>query len=276
MTGLQGKVALISGANSPMGIGAAIARALSAKGVDCFLTYLRRPGQRKDIPAGEIEEAQTPGWALYTAMSLMPPDEVLNEIREAGGKAAAWEADLATAETIPMLFDKAEAEFGPVAILVNNAAHCPDAATLLDLTATSIDNTYAVNVRATLLLIAEFVRRYKKYQLGWGRIINVSTGPAQEFAGQLAYGTSKAAIEAATRAIAHEIGPLGITINTIAPGATQTGYIDKEAEEGLISTIPMGRLGEPKDIADSIAYLASSQASWITGQVIRVTGGREM
>jgi 3-oxoacyl-[acyl-carrier protein] reductase len=257
-------------------MGAAITRALSAQGVDCFLSFLRRPGLLKDIPAEEVEAAHSPGLALYTAMSLKPPDELLEEIRAAGGRAAAWEADLAEVENIQLLFDKAEAEFGPVAILVNNAAHCPDADTLLDLTASSIDDTYAVNVRATLLLIVEFVRRYKKHKLAWGRILNVSTGPAQEFAGQLAYGTSKAAIESATRAIAHEIGPLGITINTVAPGATQTGYIDKQAEEGLIPTIPMRRIGEPKDIADTISFLASPEASWITGQVIRVTGGRDM
>jgi len=276
MTELKGAVALVSGANSPMGIGAAIARILAGKGADCFLTYLRRPGQLKDIPAEEVETSRSPGWALYTAMSLRSPDDVLEEIRGAGGNAAAWEADLANPETIPLLFDKAEAVCGPVAILVNNAAHCPDADALLDLSASSIDATYAVNVRATLLLIAEFVRRYKKHELGWGRIINVSTGPAQEFAGQLAYGTSKAAIEAATRAIAHEIGPMGITVNAIAPGATQTGYIEAEAEEGLIPTIPLRRLGRPEDIANIVAFLASPEASWITGQVIRVTGGRDM
>lgn len=230
----------------------------------------------KGIPEDELATASTPGWALYSAMALKSPDEVLEEIIATGGSAAAFEVDLAEPENIPMLFDEAEAQFGPVSVLVNNAAHCPDADTLLDLTAQTIDLTYAVNVRATLLLIAEFVRRYKKHNLESGRIINVSTGPAQEFSGQIAYGTSKAAIEAATRAIAPEVGPLGITINTVAPGATQTGYIDRESEEFLIPTIPMRRLGEPKDIASTVAFLASPEASWITGQVIRVAGGRDM
>ncbi len=89
----------------------------------------------------------------------------------------------------------------------------------MDLTASWIDETYAVDVRATLLLITEFAKRHKKHQLSWDRMLNVGTGPAQEFVGQLAYGTSKAAIEAATRAIAHEVGLLGITVNAVAPGA---------------------------------------------------------
>jgi len=276
MLHLKGKVAIISGANSPMGIGAAIARVLSSEGAACFLTYLRRPGQLKEMPVDKLEAAEYPGWSLYTKLSMKSADEVVKEIIESDGDASAWEADLAEPENIPMLFDKVEAEFGPVDILINNASHCPDEDTLIDLTAQSIDLTYAVNVRASLLLMKEFVKRFKKHQLQSGRIINVSTGPAQEFSGQIAYGTSKAAIEAATRAIAPEVGPLGITINTVAPGATQTGYIDKETEEDLIPTIPMRRLGEPKDIASTVAFLASPEAGWITGQVIRVTGGRDM
>jgi 3-oxoacyl-[acyl-carrier protein] reductase len=205
---LKDKVALISGANSPMGIGAAIARVLSSYGAACFLTYLRRPGQQKKIPADMLESADAPGWPLYAKMAMKSADEVVEEIIESDGEASAWEADLAEPENIPMLFDKVEAEFGPVDILVNNAAHCPDEDSLIDLTAQSIDQTYAVNVRASLLLMKEFVKRFKKYQLQSGRIINVSTGPAQEFSGQIAYGTSKAAIEAATRAIALEVGPL--------------------------------------------------------------------
>lgn len=276
MTDLKGKVAIITGANCPMGIGAAIGRALATNGVYCFLTFLRRPGLGKDNPNERLKKASSPGWALYTAMGLKSADDVIEEITATGGSVAAWEADLAESDNIPALFDRAESQFGPVDILVNNAAHCPEADTLLDLTAQSIDLTYSVNVRATLLLITEFVRRYKKHRLQSGRIINVSTGPAQEFSGQIAYGTSKAAIEAATRGIAHKIGPLGITINTVAPGATQTGYISRELEEELIPTIPMRRLGEPKDIARTISFLASPEASWITGQVIRVTGGRDM
>ncbi len=275
-TGLKGKVALITGANNPVGIGAATAKAFTREGASVLLTYIRLPGQQKNISDEAIEKATEPGWAFYTAMGMKSASEVLDVIRKEGGVAIASEADLANPGNVSLLFDKAESELGPVDVLVNNAAHAPDADRLDDLTAEVIDKTYAVNTRATLLLTAEFVRRHRDGNRKWGRIINVSTGPAQSFNTQITYGTSKAAIEAATRAIATEVGPLGITVNTIAPGATQTGYIDNKTEERLIPTIPLRRLGQPEDIANAILFIASDQASWITGQVIRVTGGRDM
>ena len=115
----------------------------------------------------------------------------------------------------------------------------------------NVKQTYAVNVRATLLLIAEFVERCKKDDRRYGRIINISTGTAQRFGGQITYGSSKAAIEAFTRSIVGDVGPVGITVNTISPGTTQTGYIDDETEEKLIPTIPLRRLGQPEDIANA-------------------------
>lgn len=275
-TGLKDRVALVTGGNNPMGIGAATARAFAREGAKVFITYLRTLPERRDIPIDEIKKATEPGYPLYYAMHMKSADEVLGVIREAGGQAAAWEADLTCAENIPLLFDRAESEFGPVEVLVNNAAYATGPDTTGALTAEIIDQTYAVNTRATLLLIDEFVRRYKKNKRKWGRIINLSTGPAQYFNGQITYGTSKAAIEAATRAIASEIGPLGITVNTVAPGGTQTGYIDKEGEKKWRPTCPMRRIGQPEDIANAILFLASNQASWVTGQVIRVTGGADM
>ncbi len=92
----------------------------------------------------------------------------------------------------------------------------------------------------------------------------MSTGPSQCFVGQISYGSSKAAIEAFTRSIAFEVGPLGITINTVAPGATQTGYITVKAEQELIATIPLRHLGLPEDIANTILFLASDKSSWTT------------
>jgi len=275
-TGLKGKVALITGANNPLGIGAATAKAFTREGASVFLTYIRLRGQQGHISDEAIEKANEPGLAFYTAMGMKSASEVLDAIRKEGGTAVAMEADLVNPDNVKLLFDKSEAELGPVDVLVNNATHGPDADRLDDLTAEVIDKTYAVNTRATLLLTAEFVRRHRDGNRKWGRIINVSTGPAQCFNTQITYGTSKAAIEAATRAIAREVGPLGITVNTIAPGATQTGYIDKEAKERLIPTIPLRRIGQPEDIANAIIFLASDQASWLTGQVIRVTGGRDM
>lgn len=213
---------------------------------------------------------------MYHYLRTKDAQEVVDSIINERGTAIACEIDLRNTNNISVLFDVVEAKFGGVDILVNNAADARNDDSIDTITADTIEKTYSVNVEATLLLISEFVRRYKKSNKKQGRIINVSTGPAQFFMRQITYGTSKAAIEAATRAIAGEVGPLGITVNTIAPGATQTGYIDKEAEAGLIPTIPLRRLGQPEDIANAILFLASDQASWLTGQVIRVTGGRDM
>jgi 3-oxoacyl-[acyl-carrier protein] reductase len=275
-TGLKGKVVLITGANNPRGIGAATALAFIREGASVFLTYLRLPSEPWGVTREEAVMAEEPGWPLYHRLRMEPADEVIEILRREGGRAEAWEADLTKPENIPLLFEKAEAEFGSMDVLVNSAAHYAEFDTAQDLTREVIDETYAVNTRATLLLMTEFAQRYKKNLQKWGRIINLSTGPAQYFTGQVAYGTSKAAIEAATRAVAAEIGPLGITVNTVAPGATQSGYIDRELEEELLPTVPMGRLGKPEDIANAILFLASDKAGWITGQVLRVTGGRNM
>lgn len=275
-TRLKGKVVLVTGANNPSGIGAAIARAFAKEGARVFITYYRTSPKDYGITLREAKSASEPGVSLYHYLRTKDAQEVVDSIINERGTAIACEIDLRNTNNISALFDVVEAKFGGVDILVNNAADARNDDSIDTITADTIEKTYSVNVEATLLLISEFVRRYKKSNKKQGRIINVSTGPAQFFMRQIAYGTSKAAIEAATRAIAGEVGPSGITVNTIAPGATQTGYIDKEAEERLIPTIPLRRLGQPEDIANAILFLASDQASWLTGQVIRVTGGRDM
>ena len=104
----------------------------------------------------------------------------------------------------------------------------------------------------------------------------MSTDSAQTFSGQINYGASKAAIEAFTRSVAIEVGPLGIRVNTVAPGPTQTGYISAEFEEEIKESIPLKRIGKPEDIADVVLFLASDQARWVTGQVIKVSGGHAL
>jgi 3-oxoacyl-[acyl-carrier protein] reductase len=260
---LENKVVLITGANG--GIGAVTAKAFAAQGALVAIHFL----QAETIK----EQTYTP---LHTVKGKSAADEIVRQIQEQGGRAIAIDGDLSDAATIPALFDKVEETYGRVDVLVNNAAHCENPDTILTTSAGSVDRTFAVNTRAVVLMIAEFARRHQKRAATWGRIINLSTDAAQTFAGQVSYGASKAATEAFTRSAALELGALGITVNTIAPGPIQTGWITPQSEEKLNQEIPLGRIGYPQDIADAIIFLASEQARWLTGQVIKVSGGHEI
>ncbi|NDJ84259.1 MAG: SDR family oxidoreductase [Chloroflexi bacterium] len=269
--GLENKVVLVTGANH--GIGAATAHAFAAQGARVFLTYLRLSPEQFGISTEVALAATEKGLPYYHARQMQTADQVVASIREAGGEAAAWEADLTVADNIPTLFDRAEGQFGPVEILVNNAAIYQNDDTITAITPPALATMFDVNAESTVLMTAEYIRRYQQRQAIWGRIINLSTSAAQVFAGQIGYGASKAAVEALTRSIAIEVGPLGITVNAIAPGPTQTDYIDAELEAQLVPDIPLRRLGQPEDIANSIIFLASQQADWLTGTVIKVSGG---
>jgi len=107
-------------------------------------------------------------------------------------------------------------------------------------------------------------------------IINISTDSARAFAGQIGYGTSKAALEALTRATALDLAASGIRVNAVAPGPVQTGWITPELVDQVAAIVPMQRLGEPADIADAVVFLASHEARWITGQVLQVAGGHAL
>lgn len=286
-TGLRDRVVLITGAQH--GIGAATAKAFAGEGAAVFIHFFRT---RMKVERTERPEA--PGLSLFLQRQSQPADAVVQDIRASGGRATSWECDLCDPATVGTLFQNAEATFGPVEVLVNNAAYWEDDSFLppeiqpanpfveswknrpRSLTSESHDRHFAVNTRGVALLMAEYFRRHVSRNAHWGRIINVSTEGAHCFPGEISYGASKAAMEAYTRSAACEFARFGITANIVAPGATQTGWITPALEQRVLPTIPAGRLGTPKDLADAIVLLASDQARWITGQLLNVGGGSRM
>jgi 3-oxoacyl-[acyl-carrier protein] reductase len=252
------KIALITGASRKAGIGAAIAHELAGDEVDIFITYFR-PYDRETGLAGEQDE----------------PLQLLNELRQNGCRADGLEIDLSDPQAPKQLFDTVEASLGSVSILINNATYSmPDG--IENLNADGLDKHYAVNIRAMALLCAEFVHRYKKNmtQNNSGRIINLSSGQSVgPMPGELAYVATKGAVEAFTVSLSVEVGSLGITVNAVDPGITDTGWISPELEAKWITESPMGRVGTPEDAARLICFLASAESGWITGQVIHSRGG---
>lgn len=261
--GLEGRVVLITGANT--GIGAATARAFGAQGAWVILHYLEAPAQASDPGVAFAHEA--PGRASA--------ESVAKDVERLGGRAILVEGDLSRKDAARQVFQEAESS-GPVEVLVNNAAHCELPDSVRDATADSIDRHFAVNARAAVLLMREFVLRQERREGKGGRIINVSTDAARAFATQIGYGASKAALEAFTRSVAIEVGPLGVNVNAVAPGPVQTGWMTSKVVEQVTPTIPLRRVGTPEDIADTIVFLASEQAGWISGQVIQVAGGHAL
>jgi 3-oxoacyl-[acyl-carrier protein] reductase len=282
---LSGKVALVTGANH--GIGAATARAFAAQGCKVFITYYRDACRYTDDELQDAQEAGVGGDTLYRAMQQQPADPLVRQIREQGGAAVAHEADLADPGNIPLLFNRSEAELGPVDILVNNHTYCVletfDPALVSDEgggihlpTSDTIDAHFAINARACALMMAEYLKRHLTREAGWGRIINVSTDAAHAHVANISYAASKHAIESYSRSAAAELGKYGITVNIVAPGPIHTGYITPEAEREIAAGTPLGRVGEPEDVAEVIVFLASEQARWVTGQLLYVGGGWRM
>lgn len=262
-TGLSGRVALVTGANS--GIGAATAEALGAQGASVAVHFL-------DADPDE----EVPYRREHTVPGRAAAEVVAERVRQRGGTAFPVSSDLLDEATPSDLFEAVERELGPVEILVNNAAHCETPDTTYEITPGTLDRHFAVNTRAAVLLTAELARRLRERGGMFGRVVNVSTDSAQTFATQIAYGASKAALEAFTRSMAIELGPLGVTVNAVAPGPVQTGWMTPELEEQVRAAIPLGRVGTPEDIANVIVFLVSEQARWLTGQVVKVSGGHAL
>lgn len=247
------RLALVTGASRLQGIGAAICETLAARGADIAFTHFN-PADRElfDTPANE-------------------PAQIAERLKAHNVQVQPVEIDLSQPDAAPRLMDEVNGTLGPVTILVNNAAWSTrDGYEALD--AETLDRHYAVNLRTTALLAVEFARRFSGESSG--RIINLTSG--QELGamvGELAYAATKGAIVAFTRTLAAEVAAKGITVNAVNPGVTDTGWITPELREALLPKMPFGRFGTPQDAANLIAWLASDDAGWITGQVITSEGG---
>lgn len=248
MSGLRGRVAVVTGAGRRRGIGTAICRALAEKGADVFFTH----------------------WGALPSADESSSEALLDKLRVAGVRAEAVELDLSLPQSPERLLDAVDERLGPPSILVNNAAHSTrDGYEALD--AATLDAHYAVNLRATALLSVVFARRFDGES---GRIISLTSGQSLgPMPGELAYAATKGAIEAFTRTLAAEVGHRRITVNAVNPGPTDTGWMTEELKRELSARFPAGRVGEPEDAARLVAFLASDEAAWITGQVIHSEGG---
>ena len=266
--GLKDKVAIITGANNPQGIGATTALAFAREGAKVVLVY-------KKIPR-EFDRTKTDknGVDRYFEANSGDASLVESKLREMNADYLVLESDISDENAVKEIYSAVLSKYGHADILVNNAADgdMDGIDTIETITQNVIDDTFAVNVRGSILMTREFIKNRGDY----GRVINISTDAAQVFAGQITYGASKATLEALTRSIALEVAEYGITVNCIAPGPTQTGWIDEELEKAVIPLIPMGALIQPEDIAETILFLSGTQAKMITGQVIKVSGGKAL
>ena len=264
--GLTDKVAIITGANNPWGIGAATALAFAREGAKVVLVYkkIARPYDAAKMDQNGVDR--------YYGANAGSADAVAHKLQEMNADYLVLERDISREDAVKEIYATVLEKYGRIDVLLNNAATDDETGcdTIETITQNVIDDTFAVNVRGSILMTREFI----KHRGDYGRIINISTDAAQIFAGQITYGASKATLEALTRSIALEVASYGITVNCVAPGPTQTGWISEEFKKVVIPLIPMGKLIQPEDIAETVLFLASEQAKMITGQVIKVSGGK--
>lgn len=242
------KTALVTGASR--GIGRAIALALASKGFAVALNY-----------AGSHDAAEA----------------VKKEIEDAGGKAFTVQGDVSKSEDVDRIFKTVKDEFGGLDVLVNNAGINRDAL-LIRMKESNWDDVIATDLKSDFLTTkaaAAMMMRKRK-----GSIINISSVVGiMVNIGQANYAAAKAGVIGLTKACAKEMAARNIRVNAVAPGFIETAMTDgipEKIREGMIASIPMGRMGQPEDIARAVCFLASDDASYITGQVLVVDGGLVM
>jgi len=244
----QGKVAIVTGAGS--GIGQGIAKRLGCEGAKVIVDYVGSPNG-----ARETEDA----------------------IEKAGGKGKIVQGDVTRINDVECLVDTAWQQFGSADILVNNAG-VEKKSEFWDTTEADYDLVMSVNLRGPFFLTQAFVRRLRDAKKP-GRIVNISSvHEDMVFPGFASYCCSKGGLRMLMRDLAVELGPLGITINNVAPGAIATPINkslleDKPKLNALLKNIPLGRMGTPEDVAGMVAYLASDDAAYITGSTFVIDGG---
>ena len=247
-------MAVVTGVSRRAGIGFGVASRLAALGANLFVHSF-----------APFDAAQP--WGADSA-GVAP---LLAELRGFGVKVEHLEADFADPDAPQSVMAAAVQAFGAVDILVANHAYSTLGA-LEELTADEIDKHLQINVRGSLLLVQAFAAQHQSRS--GGRVILLTSGQhLHPMPGELAYAASKGALHQLTASLAAHLAPHGITVNTVNPGATDTGYATEEQRQAVIAAAPAGRWGRPDDAARLIGWLASGDAGWVTGQVINSTGG---
>jgi 3-oxoacyl-[acyl-carrier protein] reductase len=263
---LTGHTAIVTGANH--GIGGATAAALARRGCAVLCTFLR------------LDDAVDPGTpAAYRDSRARDAGQVVAQIQAGGGRAAAVEADLSDPAAPAMLFDRAEADLGPVDILVNNATgwladtFAPAVTdrhgrSLEPVSAASFEQQFRVDAMGAALMISEFARRHIARGGEWGRIIGLTSGGDLGFPEEVSYGAAKAAQVNYTMSAALELAPFGITANMVYPPVTDTGWVTDAVRAEVAARRELIHIASPAEVAEVIAYLASDAARLITANVI--------
>jgi 3-oxoacyl-[acyl-carrier protein] reductase len=259
-------VAIVTGANH--GIGAATSLALAGAGCAVLCAYWRV----EDPADAAVPEA-------YRRNRAADAEHVVCAIRDAGGRAVSAEADLRDPCTPARLFDTAEAQLGPVDILINNAtgwvqdsfrpaSRDRHGRILQAVSATTHAAQFAVDAMAPALLIAEFARRHIQRGARWGRILGLTSGGELGFPGEVSYGAAKAAQTNYTMSAAFELADVGITANMVHPPVTDTGWVTDSVREYVAASHTHIHIAAPDQVANVIAFFASDAAALITGNVI--------